>query len=496
VTELRLREPAAIDALLVRGIETEDANAVVLTRDDRQYATSAALAVSPLGEPATARDTAAFVARRSALALERLIARYPTLERVRALSHWPGWLSWLVPLAAFAIGMGSDALDGERLNILAFPLLALIAWNLVTYLVLIGQAATRRLRQRPPSHPLPRWLEWLVRPASARLAGQPTLERGVQRYARDWSQAAGRLTRSRAARTLHLGAAMFAIGVLAGMLLRARYAGSYTAGWSGTWAGAEGEIAALLQVVLGPASLLTGIGLPTVERIRDLRGGGENAGDWLILWAVTAALFVVVPRLVLAVFAGARATVLAQRLPLADDFYLRSLLRNALGRPGTARVVPYSIDLSEQARDKLTRLVQSATGDKTRVAVEPAIAYGDEDAWLAREGQALGSADQLILLFNLASTPEAENHGALVAGVRQRIASGATALLVLLDDSSFRHKLRGQGSAERRTRDRLEAWRAVLAPAAISPVAVTLDSGDDAAGARDLEQALLRSGVA
>jgi hypothetical protein len=496
VTELRLREAAAIDALLVRGIETEDADGLVLTREDRRYATGAALAATPIGDPPSPRDTAAFVTRRSALALERLLARYPTLQRVRALSRWPGWLSWALPFGAFAIGVATDALDGERLNILAFPLLALIAWNLVTYLVLLVQALSRRLQRRPPSHPLRRWLEWLVRPASARLAGQPTLERGVQRYARDWSHAAARLTRSRAARTLHLGAAMFALGVLAGMLLRARYAGSYTAGWSGTWAGAETEIAALLKVVLGPASLLTSKALPSVERIRELRGGGENAGDWLVLWTVTAALFVVIPRLVLAALAGAQATLLAQRLPLADDFYLRSLLRNALGRPGVARVVPYSFDLPPDGRERLTRLVQSATGDKTRVTVDPAVAYGAEDEWLTRDGASLGAADHLILLFNLASTPEAENHGALVAGVRQRIGAGATALLALLDDSSFRHKLRGQGSTDRRIADRMDAWRAVLAPAAVTPVAVTLDAGDEAAGARNLEQALLRSGAA
>ncbi len=492
---LRLREAAAIDALLVRSIETEDPSAVVLTRDDRQYASAAALAAGPMRDPPAAAETTAFLTRRSALALERLTARYPTLERVRALSRWPAWLSWAIPLGAFAIGMASDALDGERLNILAFPLLALIAWNLLAYLVLIVRAVLRGVGRAPTAHPLRRPLEWLVRPASARLAGQPTLERGVQRHAREWSQAAGPLTRSRAGRTLHLGAAMFALGVLAGMLLRARYAASYTAGWSGTWAGAEAEIALLLNLILKPASVLTGIALPTVERVRELRGGGENAGDWLILWAVTAALFVIIPRLVLAAVAGARATMLAQRVRVADDFYLRSLLRNALGRPGNARVVPYGLDLPADARDRLTRVVQAAVGEKTRVSIDPAIAYGAEDEWLARSADGLGDADQLMVLFNLASTPEAENHGALLAGLRQRIGSDGTALLVLLDDSGFRHKLRGQSSAERRVADRVQAWRAVLATAAVDPAIVTLN-GDEAAGARNLEQALLRSGAA
>lgn len=495
MAEVRLREDAAIDALLVRAIETEDANTLVLTSEDRRYATGAALAAAPVGDPPASGEVARFVARRASLTLERLVARYPTLERVRALSRWPAWLSWAVPLAAFAFGIATDALDGERINILAFPLLALIAWNLLTYLLLLGQAVIRAVRRRSTAHPLRRQLEWLVRPASARLAGQPTLERGVQRYARDWAQAAGRLTRARASRTLHLAAAMFAVGVLAGMLLRARYAGSYTAGWSGTWAGAETEIALFLNVVLGPASFLSGIALPSVDRVRELRGAGENAGDLLILWAITAALFVIIPRLILAIVHGGRAAMLAQRVPLADDFYLRSLLRNALGRPSTVRVVPYSFDLAPDARERLTRLVQAALGDKARVALDPAIAYGEEDSWLAREGSRLPSTDQLILLFNLASTPEAENHGALVAGVRKSIGNAGTALMVLLDESGFRHKLRGQGSADRRVQERLDAWRSVLASSAVTPVTVALDAEDELVGARDLERALLHSGA-
>jgi hypothetical protein len=486
-----------VDALLVRGIEAEDSAAVVLTREDRQYATAAALAARPMNQEPGRGEISAFVARRAKLALERVAGRYPKLERARSLSRWPLWVSWAVPLGAFAVGLASDALDGERINILAFPLLALIAWNIAIYLLILVQLALRPLRRhRHGAHPLLHAIEWLVRPARAQLAGQPTLERGVARYARDWAQAAGPLTRSRASRTLHLGSAAFALGVLAGMLLRARYAASYTAGWSGTWAGAEAEIAMVLKIILGPASLLTGIALPSIERVRALRGAGENAGDWLILWAVTAALFVIIPRLILAAVHGGRAVMLAQRLPVADDFYLRSLVRNALGRGGTVRIAPYGFDLADDARERLTRLVQAALGEKTRTRLDPGIPYGGEDVWLAENGQGLEGADQLILLFNLGSTPEAENHGALVAGVRERIGRGATALAVFLDDSSFRRKLRGQASAERRIAERLDAWQAVLAPGGVAPVTVSLDAEDEAQAARGLEQALMRSGSA
>ena len=496
MAQLRLREDAAIDTLLVRGIEVEDASALVFTRDDRQYASQAALAAEPVADPPRPYEAAAFLSRRAAFALDRLTARYPTLERVRALSRWPPWLGWGVALGALTVGITSNVLGGERLNILAFPLLGMIAWNLAVYLLILSRMAFgpfARPRARP--HPLLHSLEWLVRPATARPAGHPTLERGVSRFASDWTRSAGGLTRARASRTLHLGAAIFALGILTGMFLRARYSAEYSAGWSGTWAGAEAEIALLLKLILGPASALTGIALPSVDRLRELRGAGENAGNWLILWAVTGVLVVIIPRLVLALVQGARATLLARNIALPDDFYLRSLIRDALGRGGTARVVPYGFELSKDTRARLTRLACSALGEKTVVHIDRSIPYGDEDEWLAGEGHTVGDADQLIILFNFASTPEAENHGALVAGVRQKIGTSGAPLVVLLDDSSFRRKLRGQSSAHARVQDRLDTWTSVLAANAVTPAIVTLDLADERAGAQALEQALQQCSV-
>jgi hypothetical protein len=289
-----------------------------------------------------------------------------------------------------------------------------------------------------------------------------------------------------------LSAATFALGIVAGMFARARYTAKYTAGWAGTWAGAEAEIAALLKVVLGPASALTGISLPTVERLRELRGSGENAGDWLILWMVTAAAFVILPRLLLALASLVRSAHLKLRLAIPHDFYVRRVLRDAVGRARTVRIVPYSFDLAAQSRNKLSRLLVDALGEKTTIEIEPSIAYGKEDEWIEAQAGKLADADQIIVLFNLASTPEAENHGELVDRLRQQL-NVQSELMVFVDDSSFMRKLRGQASAPRRLEERLLAWRTVLAPCEIDPIRVSLDSTDEDGAARALEQALLRS---
>jgi hypothetical protein len=234
--------------------------------------------------------------------------------------------------------------------------------------------------------------------------------------------------------------------------------------------------------------------LPTAERLSELRGAAENAGDWLILWIVTAAIVVIIPRLCLAAFEASRSGVLRRRIPVAQDFYLRSLMRNALGRASSVRVLPYGFDAGGSAQETLTGLLRQALGDKTDVRVDPPVRYGAEDDWVADQGRSLGTADHVILLFSLGSTPEAENHGAFAQSVQSRLADQAE-LTVLLDESSFAHKLRGQSSADRRLAERYDAWTAVLARTGLRPIRVKLGPEQNAEAARELEKALLRSPV-
>ncbi|MBA3527523.1 MAG: hypothetical protein H0T82_11495, partial [Sphingomonas sp.] len=435
------------------------------------------------------------LSRRAGLALDRLVARYPMLQRARTLARWPPALNWLLPLAALVIGLATNAIEGDRLNILAFPLLGMLVWNVAVYAWLLVDRGRRAVGGRSRASQGRGLVSWILRPPSAHLAGHPTLERAVTRFGSDWVAAATPLTEARARRTLHLSAATFAVGIIAGMFARARYTAEYTAGWAGTWTGAEAEIAALLKVVLGPASALTGISLPTLERLRELRGTGENAGDWLYLWMVTAALFVVLPRLLLALGNWLQSIRMRRRLPVLEDFYARRVLRDASGQGRTVRVIPYGLELASQAEDRLKRLLVEALGDRTKVEVDRAVAYGGEDEWLAARGNQLATADQLILLFNMASTPESENHGAVATSVRERLGE-MVEMTVLLDDSSLMRTLHGLGSAPRRVDERLQAWRLVLAPSRTDPIAVSLDGPANLEAGRALEQALLRGATA
>src|SRR5690606_18566545 len=99
------------------------------TDEDRDWASRAAAEVE--GERAS---TETFVARRARLAVERLAARDRGVQRLMRALTWRPWVGWALALAALAAGVAADAIGaGQRINVLAPPVLALVAWNLVVY---------------------------------------------------------------------------------------------------------------------------------------------------------------------------------------------------------------------------------------------------------------------------------------------------------------------------------------------------------------------------
>jgi Protein of unknown function (DUF2868) len=498
-----VKEEGARRLALVRAVETEDTAEALLTRDDRLHATGTALAELGAGNgggrgDAKRRDDL-FLERRSALAFERLATRYPAVARVEQRSRWPGWADWLVPLLALALGAASNIIDGRRLSIIAFPMLGMLLWNLAVYALLIASPLGRLARRRSPrrTRGAARLLHWISGPARGAAAAQPPLASALGRYLKDWLSWSRPLTNSRAARLFHLSAAALAIGLLAGMYWRA-LGTEYRAGWESTLLGPQ-AVHGLVHLMLWPASLLTGVSLPDLPRVEALRWGagspGENAGPWLHLYAATATLLIIGPRLVLAGWSALRAARLKARFPVpgAEDFYVRRLVRSLRGDAAVVRVIPYSFHPPERTQLQLQRLLADVLGERTRVVIEPPIPYGAEDEWLARlDLDSGGDPDHLLVLFNLSATPEAENHGALVAGLRRRIAearSGA-ALTVLVEESAMRGRARSDGAP--RLESRRAAWQAMLGQHHAAPLILDLDA-EPASLARPLEAALLHA---
>ncbi|OJX05244.1 MAG: hypothetical protein BGO72_13490 [Burkholderiales bacterium 70-64] len=486
-----MTEDDARNALLVRAFELAPADLANWSGDDRAWASRAAAEVEGASAP-----TDAFVARRARLAAERLAGRERAVARtLRALTWRPG-AAWAIALAAFLLGAAGDAIGAsQRINVLAPPLLALMAWNLAVYAALaLGKAARLAGARRRTPGPLAQLLARITHAAGARLragADGPVLAR----FALDWARIGAALNAARVARVLHMAAIALALGALAGMYVRGLVL-EYRASWQSTFLDAE-AIRRLLDFVLGPAARLTGIALPDAQRLAAMRfpeSAGEPAAAWIHLYAVTVALVIVIPRAVLALSDRLIERRLARRFPLAlDDAYFSALARAHRGEPATVAVVPFAHALTPQAALTLRAVLAAALGPALDFAVAAPVAYGDEAAAATRLASLCATPPTLVLaLLSSAATPEPQAHGAFVEALAAALAPG-TAMLVVIDESAFLARFGGNdATAVRRRDERHLAWKRLLAEHERQALFVDLERADPAAAAAALRTALAR----
>jgi len=469
-------ESAAMDVVAVRAVETADGARSAWSEADRAWASRAAAQV--VGADA-APD--AFLARRAALAIERIGERHPALPRaVRAL-RWRPWVGTAVVALAFALGAFLDQVDqAHRVNILAPPVLGLIVWNVAVYLVI---AVGYVVRYGESGRPGP-FAAAIRRYAggSARPRGEGGMRDAIVAFGEEWARRAAPLHGIRAVRILHLAAAMLAAGVLAGLYLRG-LALEYRASWESTFLDAS-AVRSIAAIVYLPGAMLTGVPVPTLAEVAAIRApAGENAARWLHLIAATVATVVVAPRLLLALGAWLverhRATHVA--LPL-DEPYFRRLMRGYRGGPARVRVIPYSYAATPAAIAGLEAIVGRSFGGSAALLVAPPVAYGAEDA-LAADAVA-GST--LVALFNATATPEREAHGAFLAALgRQR--GSAEAVLALVDEGPWLERF---GSEPSRSENRRAAWRELCEEARVSVVFADLANPDLSATDAALDAAI------
>ncbi|MDL1861091.1 DUF2868 domain-containing protein, partial [Betaproteobacteria bacterium PRO7] len=333
-----MNESAARKVLLLRAFETTPGSG--WSDEDRAWASRAAAEVEGAGAPLDR-----FVARRAALAVERLASRDRNVGRALRALAWRPWLGTAIAVLAFAAGVAIDAIGpAQRINLLAPPLAALLAWNLALYLLIAMRAALGPFaeRARGPG-PLARAFARLLHRQAPAVASPPLVL-----FVAEWTRACAPLVAARVGRVLHVAAIALALGLLAGMYLRG-LAFEYRAGWESTFLDAR-AVHALLATALAPAAAITGIALPDAtgfEALRFSAGGGVNAAPWLHLFATTVALVVLAPRLLLALGARWHEARLTRRFPLRlDEPYFRNLARVLRDEPAKVRVAPYGVQLS------------------------------------------------------------------------------------------------------------------------------------------------------
>ena len=150
-----MRERHLRSVLMVKAIEDFDRAGSILPPADRAQATREAMralgvAAEDAGRGASDAVQACALADRAERLLAPLVDRHPIVGEVLGRTRTPTWLLAVLLLLAFASGIALSALDGSRrINILAFPFLGLIAWNLATYGVLAVAWLRRRRSAKP-----------------------------------------------------------------------------------------------------------------------------------------------------------------------------------------------------------------------------------------------------------------------------------------------------------------------------------------------------------
>jgi hypothetical protein len=471
-----MREQDLRDILLVKAVEETDRDGTLLPPADRAAAGREAMRAGVTGEEQ-------LLLARARTLITRITDRHPFVAQVMAMLG-PSWrLTAGLVLAGLAIGAGLSVLDGSRrINVLAFPLLGIVGWNLAVYAVLLVSALRGKAAGATPLRSALASIGsgFATRMIARSRSFNAPLAAALHAFAREWYQAAKPLLLARAARAFHLAAAAVGVGLIAGLYLRG-IAFDYRAGWESTFLDAS-QARAMLAALYGPASWLTGIAIPDAEQLDAVRwkgaGGGEPAARWIHLIAATAVIYVVLPRLLLALAATARAMHLSRRAPVPADLpvYFRGAFASVDGAVPRARavVMPYAADLTPQALARLIAWIPGAAGGLVDVEARDSVPYGEEEAYLERFAASGGDgADIVVMPFSLAATPEAENHGMVLTGARDRVAAGrpGARLMVVIDEAPFAERMSG---APGRIAERRELWRQFVASHGIEPVFVSL----------------------
>ncbi len=449
-----MKEQFARDVVLVRAIETSDVKREILSDDDRMYASRSAreLAQWQAADSKSAVTTELFLQQRAEQILKRIGERNPSFAGLLQKGQTGRGLALGMPLLALLLGAGLDRIsDPHRVDLLSAPLLAIIGWNLLAYL---GLLVMTLLPLRVTGWAGNAWTERAKKAIPRKLP--QALSAAVGQFIVQWGVLSAGLHRARLARTLHMAGAMFALGAVLSLYARGLMT-QYLAGWESTFLDAA-QVHALLSQLFAPAVALfplDGFSLAEIEALRfSATRSGSGGARWVHLYAATLLLLVIVPRLLLAAFAHWQVRRLVRHFPLdLDQPYFRKL-GDQVGAAGPAflRVLPYSFTLDEARERGLAQLAVLLLGEQAKVMLRPPAAYGDEPgAVLADTPLDDASVAITAVLFNLAATPEKENHGAFLDHLVRKAARG---IAVLIDESSLLER----GGAER-VAERVALWQ-------------------------------------
>jgi hypothetical protein len=472
-----LTEQQAQQITLVRVLEQTPGNDAVWSADDAREATRATMEL--LGSKASFVQ---FVTRRALWALESIARRAPNQAiQVRA-ARWPLVGAQVLAGIALAFGFMADLLATNlmhpgQINIIEWPLVLLILWNLAFMVVFFAQWLGRLFASdRQTMGPIVELFGELRASESVKL-GKRRKPAWLETFRHDWSTLSGPLNAARLKIAANLASMLFTLGAL-GHLIYSAAVEHYTAVWKTTLTNSidANSVHTIVSWVLAPGSYLLGIPIPDARHIESLRmppGLGEVAENWIWLYVGSVLAWVVIPRFYLValnVFARWR----MQRnfaLPMTATYFttLRAAWR---GQRIGVSVVPFRYDLSPALRVNLGAMLKQIYGLAVDITIDQPVLMGnDATDWknpIQREGHVA-----IMVIFNLAATAEADSHGVLLQALRKAIEQG-TPIVPIVDTGAYR-----QDDPER-FRQRCKQWRQILDKVHFKPLFLDLHKAADA----------------
>ncbi|MBG9386532.1 DUF3482 domain-containing protein [Caenimonas aquaedulcis] len=442
-----LDEALARRLVLMQAIEQADTQDKLLSHAERSAIDHEALIASHGQVPeAGPVDVIRFLDERSRRMIDAVRRRGEPSASVAALDA-PGAGRDLVrvglPLAVLVLGVLADRVSSaDRVNMLSPPLLAVVAWNLCMYLVLLVGTFWH------PEWAWPQRAEAVYRGAAGfwRRRGRFGTVRAevATRFRSLWFGATRGLQMQRGKEVLHTCAAAWGLGLalsiaIGGLVQR------YDVGWSSTLLDPV-DVYRVLRFFFSPVVALfpvQGFTLADVERMMFAPGREARQADarhWVFLYLELLAVVVVLPRLVLAAWAHWRARVGARRVrvDLGSDYFAQVLAR--------VRPVRVTLGLAGQHEEDLQALVHhfrmgGIEGSASK-GVWASTAQGDEIRW-----ESAGLLDDLrppegararfdVLLVAARDTQAVKERGPLLAALRVPY--------VMVPDGAMRRGWRGE----------------------------------------------------
>lgn len=317
---MTLTEDAAAKIILIRSVE----------ECDRDFF-SDSLLVDALAASNDVAPGLGWVKTRAQFLFDHLSSAY---QSVLHLAKLPTPVTLPVCLIALVLGFATNLLGpAEKIHVVRNPVLLLVAWNLLVYLILflvllvkprkrnlVSSSSSKPSAQQSTNNPrrsaaeakihIPRLAQFVMpglwhffHRAALSVSEKKKFADVARRFSANWYAVAAHLLAARWEIMLHLGALFLATGAVAGMYFQGLFQG-YQVIWSSTFITGQPYVVAFVHFLFGPSLLvsdLLGLGLSdAIDAARLLSPQGDKAAAWIHLFFITVMITIVIPRAALA----------------------------------------------------------------------------------------------------------------------------------------------------------------------------------------------------